>query len=79
MERGRGGIDRHGSLQVGDLHNAVLVGEGAVNGPNRQIEVLLLYADNDVDLVAALRNHTYAHAGLTKHAKQMARDTCAAP
>ena len=50
MERGQGGIDRRGSLQVGDLHNAVLIGEGTVNGPNRQVEVLLLDTDNDVDL-----------------------------
>ena len=74
MERDQSGIDRRGSLQIGDLHNAVLVGEGAVNGLNRQVEVLLLHTDDDIDLVAALRNHTHAHASLAKHAKQVARD-----
>ena len=76
FERGQGGIGRRGSLQIGDLHNAVLIGEGTVNGPNRKVEVLLLDTDNDIDLVTALRNHAHAHAGLAKHAKQVARDAC---
>ena len=78
FERSQSGIDRRGSLQVGDLHNAILIGEGTVDGLNRQVEVLLLDTDNDVDLVTALRDHAHTHAGLAKHTKQMARDTCAA-
>ena len=54
VERSQSGIDRRGSLQVGDLHNAVLIGEGTVNGLDRQIEVLLLHTDDNVDLVTAL-------------------------
>ena len=71
MERSQSGIDRRGSLQVGDLHNAVFVGEGTVNGLNRQVEVLLLDTDNDVDLVEmCIRDSMSAATGGSAQAAQ---------
>ena len=39
FERGQSGIDRRRSLQIGDLHNAVFVGEETAGKPNHFGEV----------------------------------------